>query len=31
MAGEYWLSDRAWAAIESLLSSNQRERPLNPT
>jgi len=23
MAGEYWLSDRAWAAIEPLLPTNQ--------
>jgi transposase len=23
MAGEYWLSDRAWAAIEPLLPKNQ--------
>jgi transposase len=23
MAGEYWLSDRAWAAIEPLLPQNQ--------
>lgn len=23
MAGEYWLSDRAWAAIEPLLPNNQ--------